>query len=398
MKVLSYLFCALRNLKRKKFRSILTIVGIVIGVASVIIIGNIGNGATTEVDTQLNSFGINGVNISKVRANIYDTTAVMTQDDLAICKEQPETKRYMPLIMQYGNVVLNEVQKDAVVWGVDSNAKEMISFKILHGKMFTKSQVSSHDKVCLLDKEMAKSIYKRTNVVGKTLYVFMGKEYEEFKIIGIVESGSNLMYNFVGEYMPTFVYLPYTTAEDLRGQQGFDQIMINGYNGTDLDRLGKNVCKKLQANNNCEYVSSNMLKQKDTLSNILNIVTLSISAVGAISLIVAGLGIMTVMLVSVNERTKEIGIKKAIGANKTTILIEFLFEATAISVFGGIMGIITGLTLSKIISQLLQFAFVINYISIILATAFALITGIVFGVYPAYKAANLKPVDALKQE
>lgn len=397
--MLKYFLCALRNIGRKKFRSILTICGIVIGVASVIIIGTIGNGATYEVNKQLDSFGINGINISQKKANIFDTNAKMSEDDLKVCREVTGVEDAMPLVMQSGNAVLRDKQKDAMLWGVGTNAQNMIAFNVIYGRMFTKSQISSHDNVCLIDDTLAKEIYNRSNVTGKEISLYMGKSYEKFEIIGVVESGTSLLYNFVGDYMPAFVYLPYTTAQDLRKSNGFDQIMIKGTKNTNLDQLGTSISTKLNnLNRNKEYYASNMLRQKERFSSLLGIVTLAISAVGAISLIVAGLGIMTVMLVSVNERTKEIGIKKAIGAKRRIIMLEFLFEALSLSLIGGSLGVVTGLGMSLLISKIMNIEFIINSNSILMSAAFALGIGILFGVYPAYKAANLKPVDALRQE
>lgn len=397
--MLEYLFCALRNLGRKRFRSTLTVCGIMIGVASVIVIGAIGNGAKIAVDDQLDSLGVNGVNISQERNNIYDMNATMSDDDLKTCLAVPGVKLAMPLIMQTGDAVLRGYQKDAILWGVDSNARTMISLKVDYGRMFSKSQITSHAKVCLVDDEFAKAVYKRENVTGKTVSLFMGDSYETFKICGVVESGTSLLYNFVGDYMPTFVYLPYTTAEDLRANNGYDEIMIKGDANSDPDKIGQEITTLLaQKHMGNTYSASNMTKQKDRLSGLLGIVTLVITAVGAISLIVAGLGIMTVMLVSVNERTKEIGVKKAIGAKRGLIMLEFLFEALCISIIGGALGVGAGVGISYIASRLMNFAFEIKLSSIAMSTGFALITGVLFGVYPAFKAANLNPVDALRQE
>jgi putative ABC transport system permease protein len=399
IKMFEYLICALRNLGRKRFRSFITVCGIMIGVASVIVIGTIGSGAKLAVNKQLDSLGINGVNISQRKENVSDFSAIMTDDDLQTCLSVIGVKSAMPLIMQTGNVVLHGLQKNAIIWGVDNNARSMISLNVSYGRMFSKSQVDSHAKVCLIDDSIAKAIYKRSNVTGKTISVYMGRDYETFKICGIVESGSSLLYNLVGDYIPTFVYLPYTTAEDLSNRQGFDEIMIKGDTNIDEDKIGNTVTNMLSKKNDGKsYAASNMLKQKERLSSLLQIVTLVITAVGAISLIVAGLGIMTVMLVSVNERTKEIGVKKAIGAKKSLIMLEFLFEALSISIIGGVLGIGIGTGLSYIVSKIMNLAFTIDPTSVLMSSGFALATGILFGVYPAYKAANLKPVDALRQE
>lgn len=397
--MIEYLICALRNIGRKRLRSLITICSIMIGVASVIVIGAIGNGAKIAVNNQLDSLGINGVNISQLKDNIYDLTATMSDDDLKTCLSVSGVNAAMPLIMQTGDAVLRGNQKDAILWGVDSNARSMISIKVSDGRMFSKSQVYSHAKVCLIDNTFAKAVYKRSNVTGKEISLYMGNDYETFKICGVVEANSSLLYNSVGDYIPTFVYLPYTTAEDLRDRNGFDEIMVKGDTNKDLDKVGTlitSILSKKHSGNS--YTSSNMLKQKQRLSGLLGIVTLVISAVGAISLVVAGLGIMTVMLVSVNERTKEIGIKKAIGAKKRLIMLEFLFEALAISVIGGAFGIGFGTGLACVASHIMNFSFNIDSSSVIISSGFAVVTGILFGVYPAYKAANLKPVDALRQE
>lgn len=394
-----YLFCALRNIGRKRFRSIITICGIIIGVSSVIIIGTIGNGAKYAVNTQLDSLGINGLNISQKSDSLSAISSRLTMEDLNTCLKVKGVSSAMPLIMQQGNAVLRDQQKTSLIWGIGSNAGSLIALKLDYGRFFTQSQIDSHAKVCLVDDTFAKSAYKRANITGKNISIYMGKDYQTFKVIGIVESGSSLLYNLVGEYIPTFIYVPYTAAEDLRQTSGFDQIMIRESDNYDADKTGTLItellAKKHVGNN---YVSSNMIKQKQRFSDILGIVTIVISAVGAISLIVAGLGIMTVMLVSVNERTREIGIKKAIGAKKGVIMFEFLLEALLITVIGGAIGIATGIFISYCASKAMNFDFSINFQSVFLSSGFAILTGILFGVYPAFKAANLNPVDALRQE
>jgi ABC-type transport system, involved in lipoprotein release, permease component len=397
--MLELFLSALRNLGRKGFRSAITICGIMIGVASVIVIGSIGSGASMTVDKQLDGLGINGLDISRQRDNIYDFGATMSDKDLTVCLGVKGVKSAMPLIMQAGDAVLHGYQKDTVFWGVGSNARSMISLTISHGRMFSKSQVASHARVCLVDDTFAKEIYKRTNITGKQISIYMGSDYVDFTICGVVESSGSLLYNLVGSYIPTFVYLPYTTVEDLRNRSGFDDIMVKSADNGNQDRIGAQIIADLKKQNGGNtYTATNMLRQRQSISDVLDIITLVISAVGAISLIVAGLGTMTIMLVSVHERTREIGIKKAIGAKKGLILLEFLFEALFISILGGLSGVLLGIFLSYICMTVMHIAFCVSIRSILLSTGFALMTGTIFGVYPAYKAANLKPVDALREE
>jgi putative ABC transport system permease protein len=302
--------------------------------------------------------------------------------------------------MQTGSAFLHGSETSALFLGVGNDAKDIISIKVIHGGMFTKSDINKHAKVCLVDEAFAKSYFKRSNVTGENVKVYLGNNYEELNIKGVVATGSSIVYNLIGSYIPSFIYLPYTTADDLRGDTGYDEIAIKTSSNENIDAVGEHIVNLLTSDSKgqTEFIASNMFREKQKLSDLLNIVTLIISAVGAISLIVAGLGIMTVMTVSVSERTREIGIKKAIGAKKKLIMLEFLFEALAISILGGIIGITLGTGISFLASIILHFGFSVRLSSVLLSTGFAVIIGVLFGVYPAVKAACLKPVDALRHE
>lgn len=393
-----YVESALRNLGRKRFRSILTICGIVIGVASVILIGAIGNGAKFAVNQQLDGLGINGIDITAQKGSYDDLGATLSSEDLGFCKGVNGVTAVMPLIMQEGNAALRGMQKDALVWGVDSNAETIISLKLAYGRMLSHSQVQNHEKVCLVGNDFAQEIYHRDNIVGKNISIYMGNRYETMKICGVVESDSSLLYNLVGDYIPTFVYLPYTTAADLRGRSGFDEIMVKS-TAVNAERVGDSITNLLETKHPGKgYTASNMLEQKKKLSGILSVITLMISAFGAISLVVAGLGIMTVMLVSLNERTREIGIKKALGAPKSAIILEFLLEALSISLIGSVAGVASGSGIALALSKAMGLHFAVDFSTILLSCGFALVTGILFGVYPAVKAGSLNPVDALRHD
>lgn len=397
--MIEYLICALRNLGRKKLRTFLTVSGIAIGVSSVIIVGAIGAGGKQAVTNELDSLGINGLNITAKITGSNSTANILSDDDVQTCLSVSGVKSAMPLIMQSGTVEEHGVQKSALYWGVDTDAKNIISINVIHGNMFSHYDITNHTPVCLVDDSFAKYFFKRTNITGEKITVFLGNDYKELTVKGVISSGSSILNNLAGSYMPYFIYLPYTTAEDLRGDPGYDQIAVKTISNNNIDSIGEKIIDVLGQNNaDKNYIANNMFKQKQRLSELLNIVTLIISAVGAISLIVAGLGIMTVMTVSVSERTREIGIKKAIGAKKNVIMIEFICEALAISFLGGIIGIVAGAAISWLASAVLQFHFIVQSSSILYSTLFAVAIGVVFGVYPAVKASNLKPVDALRHD
>ncbi len=392
------LICALRNLGRKKLRTALTVAGIAIGVAAIIVIEAIGSGGRLAVSQQMDSLGINGLNIT-AKKTVTGAQSTLDLNDVADCMKVEGVTKAMPMNMQMGSSLFHGYEKDILAWGIGPDARQIISMKLSYGKGITQSDVDSHALVCLVDDSFAKEAYKRANITGTHIVLYLGSGYHEVEVKGVVTAGSSILYNLAGEYIPSFVYLPYTTAQDLRGKTGFDEIAVKTASNRDIDEVGDSIVDALSLRHNDEvFAASNMFKQKQKLNNLLRVVTLIISAVGAISMVVAGLGIMTMMTVSVSERTREIGIKKAIGAKKRIILLEFLFEALAISLFGGLCGVAGGVGISLLASWLLHFSFQLEISSLLISTGLSVLIGVVFGVYPASKAANLRPVDALRQE
>lgn len=396
--IMELLICALRNLGRKKLRTALTVAGIAIGVAAIIVIEAIGSGGRLAVSQQMDSLGINGLNIT-AKKTVTGAQSTLDLNDVADCMKVDGVTKAMPMNMQMGSSLFHGYEKDILAWGIGPDARQIISMKLSYGKGITQSDVDSHALVCLVDDSFAKEAYKRANITGTHIVLYLGSGYHEVEVKGVVTAGSSILYNLAGEYIPSFVYLPYTTAQDLRGKTGFDEIAVKTASNRDIDEVGDSIVDALSLRHNDEvFAASNMFKQKQKLNNLLRVVTLIISAVGAISMVVAGLGIMTMMTVSVSERTREIGIKKAIGAKKRIILLEFLFEALAISLFGGLCGVAGGVGISLLASWLLHFSFQLEISSLLISTGLSVLIGVVFGVYPASKAANLRPVDALRQE
>ena len=395
--MLDLLKSAFHNLGRKRFRTLLTVLGVSIGVSSVIIIGNISQFGTEAVSAELDSLGLNGLSVSVLPEA---TNVQLGADDLEAVRTLQEIEQATPVIVQSTEVSTARLATQALVWGIAPSAREIVSLKVLHGRMVNQQDIRSYSNVCLVDESFAKNAYGRNNIIGKKIQISCNGTLEEFEVIGIIKTGSGLLQNFMGNYIPTFIYVPYTTFQRSLGRESFDQIVVKVKEGSDLEEAGKQIVASLEQYNSVQnaFAANNLAKQRDDLSNMLEIITLILTAVGAISLLVASLSIMTVMLVSVNERTREIGIKKAIGASRSSIMVEFLFEAVLISLIGCLTGLLLGYAISASGATLMEITFPLNSKTILPSVVFSLVTGIVFGVYPAYKASKLAPVDALRME
>lgn len=385
----------MKNLWRKKTRSLLTMLGIAIGVTSVIVISFIGNCGTTAVSYEFDSLGMSGLTIS---TNEFGD-ANLTKDEFEIVKATKGVKNATPVAILTTEVYdMKGKSESSLVWGIDSSAKEIASLELLYGKFINYTDINNSSNHCMVDQTFAQQMYNRDNVVGRVITINFGNVSQDFTIVGVIKTGSGILQTAMGSYLPNFVYAPYTTIQELSGSQNFNQIITKASDGVDIDSLGKRIERRLDAytGSSGEYKANNIAKQKEILTNVLSIVTLILSAVGAVALIVASLSIMTVMLVSVSERKREIGIKKSIGATKYIIMREFLMEALLLSLTGCLVGVIAGVSISYIGASILNIAVELRSDIIIYTCLFSIITGVVFGVYPASKAAKLKPAETLR--
>lgn len=384
-----------RNIFRKRLRSLLTISGIAIGVLSVMVISTIGDVGKMTINAEIDSIGMGGLTVKSLKSG--DTDVFTNQ--LNLIENSNDVFDAMPLMMQYTQTILRNKKSECVVWGVDNGVQNIVSMDLKHGRYINENDVNANAKVCIVDETYAEKIYKRTNIVGKTVEVLFNGVMEDFEIIGVVSSGGNMLQGLMGSFIPCFIYTPYTTLEAYSGTSTFDQIAIKLNDGVDTDSAVSRLTSRLNNMMGEGAVKiENMDSQMDKLNGILDIVTFVLSVIAGISLVVAGLSIMTMMLVSVNERTREIGIKKSIGASRVIIMKEFLVESLIISLLGSLSGAIIGLALSYLGCLILSVEFVFNFSMFLFCILFAVALGILFGVYPALQAAKLRPVDALRCE
>lgn len=387
---------SIKNIMRKKLRSALTVIGISIGVLSVVIISIIGEAGKIALNSELDSMGIGGL---CVRASGAYGTIPFYSDELAKVQQNASVAAATPLMTSVTNIKVRDKSGQCIVWGIDSNTTEVVSLELLYGRLIKRSDINENSRVCIVDQAFAQQNYKRDNIVGKTVSLSLGDRFQDFTVVGVVSSGGNILQGLMGDVVPTFLYAPFTTISQLSKKQGFTQIVAKLNDDADesvainsiIRDLGDTIANQSQASIKVE----NLNQQKDKLNGIVDAATLILAAIGGISLIVSGLSIMTVMLVTVNERTREIGIKKSIGAKKNTILLEFLVEALILSLIGSIIGTVGGVAIGLAGGMLIGMPIAFNIQGIAFCICFCVIMGVLFGVYPAIKAAKLKPVDAL---
>lgn len=388
---------ALRNIRHKKARSILTISAVAIGAAAIVIIGNIGQCGAEVLGDELDSMGMDGFTIAADTEN--SAAAKLSDTELSLVKEASSIQDASPVMVYNSNVSMRNLEEETLLWGVDETADEIVSIEILYGRMLSRYDIKSENSVCLIDESIAQAAYHRGNVVGKEIIINCVGTQQRFEIIGVVKTGGGLLQNLIGNYVPSFVYIPISTLQSIVQRDDFDRIAAKAIDQEDPEKIGEKISQILDRENqtNDGYTITNLSNQRDQLMDLLDVVTLILTVIGSISLLVSGLGIMTVMLVSVSERTKEIGIKKSIGAKRGRILQEFLTEALLITAFGSILGIIFGSGVTWIGAFLLQIRFQPNAAMIVGTFIISILIGVVFGVYPASKASKLDPAVALRE-
>lgn len=386
---------AIKSITRGRIRSVLTIVGVAVGVFAVVVISGVGSVGTSEITATMATMGINSALVETTESGAELT---LTDSDVSSFGQLNGVRKAMPLMASPTESRLLGENITCYAWGVDEDAKDIISIEPLHGRLISDSDVKTGGYVCVVDEQIALDSYGRSNIVGKKINLLLGGRYVEFEIVGIAKSGITTLQNIMSGIIPSFVYIPYSTMQDITGRGTFDKIALL----LDEENASESLTQQLTDSvNSLKSVDtgltiSNFLSQKTQLTDILGTTTTVLSLIAGISLVVSGITVMTTMLVSVNERTREIGIKKSIGAKNSDILWEFLLESVLLTAFGSLCGIVTALALCMAGCALLGVSFTIPTAQIAVAFLFSVGMGAVFGAYPAVKAARLSPIDALR--
>lgn len=386
---------SITNIFRSKTRSLLTMSGIAVGVFAVVLISTVGAAGTAEVSSTLMTMGVDTLLVQGADNTV---SATLTENDAKEVAKIDGVDSVMPLMASVTEAKMIDRRLDAYVWGVDKSADRLISLEAAHGRLINNSDTAARAKVCVIDEAFALESYGRSNIVGKKLKMFLGGKYHEFEIVGIARSGLSSLQTMLSNIMPNFMYVPITTMQSLCGRTSYDKIAVKLSDPNADTAIVRRVTDRLDELHGCRdgYKCNNLLSQKGQLDDILSIVTTALSLVAGISLVVSGISVMTTMMMSVGERTREIGIKKAIGAKCRDIWAEFLSESVIMTLIGSAAGIVLGLTVSFVGCGIAGAPFVVNVKSLLISAGAAAAIGAVFGAYPAVKAARMRPAEALR--
>ena len=384
---------AIVALNSNKVRSALTMLGVIIGVAAVILLISIGKGIQNYITDQFEALGSNLLFVSPGKASFgrdpadsYARNKLEEKHIKLIENQAPDAYELISPNVQSGQTVKYKTKNFySSVSGVNAEAKDIFNYEIDNGRFFNKADVKSSAKVAVLGKEVVKALFPNMNPVGQRIKV----GDDNYEVIGT--------YKEKGRNFDELVIVPYTSAQDSFGVKNLANIVLKVKNEEEINKSMKLVQKALLRDLKEDDFS--VLSQKDILSTIqsvLQMLTLGLGAIAGISLIVGGIGIMNIMLVSVTERTREIGLRKAVGATPSNITSQFLIESTLLSVGGGVIGIIIGWLLSLAGRSFIRTE--VPWWAILLAFSFSAMVGIIFGTYPAVKAGRKDPIEALRYE
>ncbi len=400
-----YLRQAVSAMLSHRMRAFLSILGILIGVAAVIAMLAIGQGSKEAIEKQLASLGSNLLMVRPgatrsggIASQAGVSTRFTLQDEAAIKKMSEYVSRSSPSVTGRGQIVYGSKNWNTQVEGVGVDYAELRAAVPTIGRFFTEDEVKMRNKVVLLGNTVVKEVFGEDNPIGETIKINL----INFKIIGILPTkGAGGFHD-----QDDTVVIPITTAMyRVLGKEYIDSIYVEAKDASLIDATQEEITKliikqhRLITNEQKDsFQIFNMSDIKKTLESTTQTMSILLGAIAAISLLVGGIGIMNIMLVSVTERTREIGLRKAIGANNKDIMTQFLIEAILMSLIGGLAGVILGSGSAVIITMVAKWSVKISLSSIILATVFSLIVGVVFGIWPARKASQLDPIEALRYE
>jgi putative ABC transport system permease protein len=405
MEFKEYFLSAYQSLKSSKMRTSLTMLGIIIGISAVILIVSIGQGAVQYITDELSAFGTNFFSINPGSTPVSAMAGgkkTLTLDDMeAIQQDQSisNIENVIPFAAASVTVSANGVDKTVLVYGTTDEAVKMLNSEIMFGEFLSEDDIHVSSRVVVAGAEAITDFFgEGTDPVDEIIRI----DNKPFRIIGVSKAGSGFFGGFFDKAM--FIPIDVSINQILGQNAGLQEIDISVYDTNLINQTIEDVSLLLRDRHNIDedqeddFLVQSFQDALTTVQTITGLLTAVVAAISGISLVVGGVGVMNIMLVTVTERTREIGLLKAIGAKQRDILRQFLMEAVVLTLGGGIIGILLGIGGAYLVSLFAPIPFVISIPAVIIAVVVSISVGIIFGIYPARRAARLSPIDALRHE
>lgn len=394
---------AIISLSTNKLRSILTMLGIVMGVFSVVAIMAISNATKVYMTQELNKMGANTINIQMNTQEEPDEGDYLTIDDMENIAQGIEEAEFVAGVkVYYSSMREEDGTRDAIIQGATNAYERFQQIELVKGRFISDDDVAGNRRVIVIQDKYAEERFETTDVLGEEIVLinYYG-DLQKFKIIGVLSTEGDLFGSLLeGFGYPVEVYAPLTTIQTFFGDDTLDAISVSAAEGEDLKATGEKILRLLEFTHQSEnlYMATNVEQIQQSVGGILNVVSMVLLVIAIITLVVGGIGIINILLVSVTERIREIGLRKAIGAKKKDIVLQFLTESVIMTGTSGTIGIIFGLLAGMAISNFIKIPPIVDVTTAVLAFLGSVLLGLLFGVYPAMRAADLDPIESLRYE
>lgn len=401
MNLLENLKLAWSSITANKMRTFLTMLGMIIGISAVVAISAIGNGGKYQIQKSLEQFGTNRLMLYmnwSNNSNGFNKRDLLTDRDIEALKEIDGVEAIAPLYEEWGRLYKDGEVREVALYGATPDTLKINNVEILYGRFISQEDLDSYRYAMVISEVDARAYFGRDNVVGETIALRTYRGDLDFQIVGVTKQENNGLVNINGDSGSVFV--PLTTIMRYNNEDVYYGVNLKVAERDQMDSISEQAIQVLERIHKTKdkYIIYNLEETLETVDQVLGTIITVLALIAGIALLVGGVGIMNIMLVTVTERIREIGIKKAIGAKKRVILMQFLTESALLSFAGGAIGIALGFLLALLAGKLLDMPLLISLDEILFSSCLAIMVGIVFGVYPANRAAKLDPIEALRYE